>query len=87
MPEASVNEDHSTPRAKHDIRTAGKVDAVKTISVAKAVQKAAHNHFRLRVLVSDAPHVHRALLDSKAVHIRSRARTGVPGPCVLRKWA
>ena len=68
MPKATIDEDHRSIFAKHQIRMARKARMVQPIAEASAEQELPHQHFRFRVLALYSGHAAMTLLFSQFIH-------------------
>lgn len=69
MPEATMNEDHTFAARKYEVWLPGKVRSVQTVPVPHTVDQLPHNHLWGSVLAGDAPHILRAPISRKLVHV------------------
>lgn len=69
VPETPMNKHNYFVFREDDIGPAGKVFNVKTEAKATAVQSTAQQHFRLRILSPDTPHIQLTLCGGQDIHV------------------
>ena len=76
MPKATVDEDDLSPSREYQIRRSRQVSLVQSVTVSKAMQKSAHDEFRMRVLASNTAHDFTAACWRDSVHRLGRQVSG-----------
>jgi hypothetical protein len=90
MPKTTVNEDDLSPSRKYQIRRPRQASLMKRVTVSEAMQKSAHNEFRLRVLASNPAHDFTAACWRDSIHRLglqvSRYNLAIGSPGSTTKW-
>ena len=68
VPEAAVDEDHSSAAAKHDVWDPGQPPIVEPVSIAHGMYEAADHHLWLCVAPANPPHSRTAIGGAKRIH-------------------